>query len=133
MRWIGWFLGALWGFSRRSWVSVSENLRPRSPASGLYLFLFLLFFIVGLVLVLLGVDLERVDVWLDAQGGWLDAVGSVLFRVLCGFILLMCAVIVVGGLCQRIVPSMRGEDRIGVVAMLVAILIGYFAWFGVVG
>jgi hypothetical protein len=85
------------------------------------------------VLVLLGVDLERVDVWLDAQGGWLDAIGSVLFRVLCGFILLMCAVIVVGGLCQRIVPSMRGEDRIGVVAMLVAILIGYFAWFGVVG
>jgi hypothetical protein len=133
MRWIGGFLGALWRFSHRSWVSVNGDLRPRSPASGLYLFLFLLFFIVGLVLVIAGVDLERADLWIEAQGGWLDALGSALFRVVCGLILAVCAVAIVGGLAQRVVPSMRGEDRIGVGMMIGAALIGYFAWFGVAG
>ena len=133
MRWIGWFWGALWRFSRRTWVSVNPDLRPRSPVSGLYLFLFLLFFIIGLILVLFGVDLNKLDVWLDAQGGWLDAVGSVLFRALCGFILLMCAVAIVGGVCQRVIPSMKGEDRIGIGMMIGAVLVGYFAWFGVIG
>ena len=133
MRWIGWFLGALWRFSRRTWVSVGEGLRPRSPASGLYLFLFLLIFIIGLVLVLLGIDLGEVDLWLEAHGGWLDAVGSALFRILCGLILATCALVIVGSACQRVVPSMRGEDRIGVGTMIGAALVGYFAWFGVVG
>lgn len=133
MRWIGWFLGALWRFSRRTWVSVNEDLRARSRVSGLYLFLFLLFFIIGLVLILAGVDLNRLDLWLEAQGGWLDAVGSVLFRLFCGLILAICGVTIVGGVCQRIVPSMKGEDRIGVGMMIAAALIGYFAWFGVVG
>jgi uncharacterized membrane protein YraQ (UPF0718 family) len=133
MRWIGRFLSGLWGISRRSWVTVDSDLRPRSPASGLYLFLFLLFFIIGLVLVLLGVDLDRLDLWIEAQGGWLDALGSALFRVFCGLILAVCAFAVVGGVAQRIVPSMQGEDRIGIGMMIGAALVGYFAWFGVVG
>ena len=133
MRWVGGFLGALWRFSRRSWVTVDGDLRPRSPASGLYLFLFLLFFIVGLALVLFGVDLERVDLWIEAQGGWLDALGSALFRLFCGLVLGICAIAIVGGLAQRIVPSMRGEDRIGIGMMIGAAVIGYFAWFGVAG
>jgi hypothetical protein len=133
MRWIGRFLGALWGFSRRSWVTVHEDLRPRSGASALYLFLFLLFFIVGLVLVLLGVDLDSIDRWFDAHAEWFDAVGSALFRILFGVILAMCGLVIVGGLCQRVVPSMKGEDRIGVGMMIGALLVGYFAWFGVIG
>ena len=133
MRWIGWFLGALWRFSRRSWVTVHEDLRPRSPASGLYLFLFLLFFIIGLVLVLFGVNLASLDRWLDAHGQWFDSIGSALFRIGFGLILAICAIVIVGGLCQRIVPSMKGEDRIGVGMMIGALLVGDFAWFGVVG
>ena len=133
MRWMGWFISALWRFSRRTWVSVNEDLRPRSPVSGLYLFLFLLFFIIGLVLMLLGVNLGSLDRWLDSHAGSIDAVGSVLFRALCGFILLMCGVVVVGGVCQRVVPSMKGEDRIGIGMMIGAVPVGYFAWFGVVG
>jgi len=133
MRWIGWFLGALWRFSRRAWVSVTEGLRPRSPASGLYLFLFLLFFVIGLVLVFLGVDLNKLDVWLDAHGHGFDSVGSVLFRLFCGLILALCGIVIVGGVCQRVIPSMKGEDRIGIGMMIGAALVGYFAWFGVVG
>jgi hypothetical protein len=133
MRWMGWFLGALWRFSRRSWVTVDGDLRPRSAASGLYLFLFLLFFITGLVLVFFGLDLNQLDLWLEAHGGWFDAVGSALFRIVCGLILAMCGVVIVGGVCQRLVPSMRGEDRIGVGMMIGAALVGYFAWFGVIG
>jgi len=133
IRWIGWLWGALWRFSRRTWVSVNPDLRPRSPVSGLYLFLFLVFFIIGLILILLGVDLNDVDVWLEAQSGWLDVVGSVLFRALCGFIMLMCAVVVVGGVCQRVIPSLKDDDRITVGMMIGAVPIAYFAWFGVVG
>ena len=80
MRWIGWFLGALWRFSRRSWVTVHEDLRPRSPASGLYLFLFLLFFVIGLVLMLLGVNLGSLDRWLESHAGLLDSIASRLFN-----------------------------------------------------
>ena len=136
MRWIGGFLGALWRFSRRSWVTVHEDLRPRSPASGLYLFLFLLLFIVGLVLVLLGVDLASLDRWLDSHGGLFDAVGSRLFNVFCGAILAVCAIIVGAGLWQRFVAPTREveeADRFGFGAMIGAALVGYFAWFGMIG
>ncbi len=136
MRWIGGLLGGLWRFSRRSWISVDEDLRPRSPASGLYLFLFLLLFVVGLVLVLLGVDLASVDRWLDSHADLLDAIGSRLFNVLCGAILAICALIVGAGLWQRFVAPTRevaDADRLGFGAMIGAVLVGYFAWFGMTG
>jgi len=126
--WIARLIGGLWGFSRRSWVDVGMGLRPRSGASALFLFLFLFFFLVGIVLLLLGFDLERVDLWLEAQGGWLDAAGTLLFRLVCGVVLLLCAFAVVGGLADRSNP-----DRPGIGCMIGALILGYFAWFGVTG
>jgi len=126
--WLGGVIAALWRFSRRSWVDVGMGLRPRSGASGLFLFLFLIFFLVGLVLLSFGVDLERADVWLEAQGGWLDAVGTLLFRAACGLVLLICALAVIGGLVDR-----KNPERPGVGCMIGALILGYFAWFGVSG
>jgi len=136
MRGIGRFVAFVWHQCRTSWVTAHEDLGPRSPASGLVLFLFVMVFLVGLLLVLLGVDLNRLDLWLDDHAHQLDAVGSALFRLLCGFVLAMCALLVGAALWQRIVTSRKEveeEDRIGLGAVLVAALIGYFAWFGVVG
>ena len=89
-RWIAGLIGALWRFSRRSWIDTGLGLRPRSGASGLVLFLFLIFFLVGLVLVLLGLDLGSVDALIDAWAGRIDAVASLLFRGLCGLVILLC-------------------------------------------
>jgi len=136
VRSIGRFVAFVWHQCRTSWVTAHEDLRPRSPASGLVLFLFVMAFLVGLILVLLGVDLNRVDIWLDDHAHQLDAIGSALFRLLCGFVLAMCALLVGGGLWQLFDARRRkveGHDRIGLGTVLVAVLIGYFAWFGVVG
>lgn len=133
MRWIGSFIGGLWRFSRASWVSVSDELRPRSGASALYLFLFLIFAIVAIILMLLGVELEDADRWIDAQGGWLDAVGSALFRLVCGVIVFCCAGLFAGGVWHLIRPPAKKDDRIGLGTAIGAGVIGYFAWFGVIG
>ena len=126
VRWIGSLIAGLWRFSRRSWIDVGQGLRPRSGASALYLFLFLIFFLIGLVLVLLGVDLDEADRFLEAQGGWLDAVGSWLFRIVAGLLLLLCA----GIIAMQI--FVRREEKPGLGCALVAIVAGYFAWFGMV-
>lgn len=131
MRFIIGFFRGLWAISRNSWVAVSDELRPRSGASALYLFLFLLFAIVALILMALGIDLDTADRWIDAQGGWLDALGTALFRLLCGLVLLCCAGVVLGGLWQMVSRSDKKEDRLGCLPMGIAAVIGYFAWFGV--
>lgn len=136
----------LWGIARRSWVSIDPELRPRSGASALSLFLFLVFLVVGIVLRALGVELADVDRWVDAQGGWLDASASALFRTLCGLVLLACVGTVVAALAQGVRPGRKARRRSGLdaagpgegtgvdwVAAGVAALIGYFAWFGLVG
>jgi hypothetical protein len=127
-RWIARLIAALWSFSRRSWIDTGMGLRPRSGASALVLFLFLIFFLIGLVLMLLGFDLGDVDRWIDAQGGWLDAVGSFLFRAVSGLILLLCLVMIGSALFGR-----RTADRPGVGCALLAVIVGYFAWFGMIG
>jgi hypothetical protein len=127
-RWIGWLIGALWRFSRRSWLDTGLGLRPRSGASALVLFLFLIFFLIGALLMLLGVDLAEADRWIDAQGGWLDAVGSLLFRLACGLVILLCLFTIGGALFDRDNPQRPG---LGCAAL--AVLAGYFAWFGVIG
>lgn len=132
MGWIGRFIATLWAIARGSHVKVHPDLRQGSGASALYLFLLMIFAIVAVILLLLGFDLDAVDRWLAVQGGWLDALGSVLFRIVCGLVLFFCAAAVVGGLWQRTRPEGE-EDRIGWGMMLSALLIGYFAWFGVVG
>jgi hypothetical protein len=121
-------IAALWSFSRRAWVDVGMGLRPRSGASALVLFLFLIFALIGLILMLLGFDLADVDRWIDAQGGWLDAVGTLLFRALCGLILLVCAIAALGFLFHR-----KNPERPGLGCLIAALAIGYFAWFGLIG
>lgn len=153
MGWIGRFVAFVWHQCRTSWVTAHEDLRPRSPASGLVLFLFVMFFPVGLMLVLLGVDLNAVDLWLDERGHWLDSAGSWLFRLLCGAVLAVCGVMVLVGLWEKF-RAQRGhigdaanlaaettadagdenrEQPVGWGCMILAVIVGYFAWFGVAG
>jgi hypothetical protein len=124
LRWIA----GLWSFSRRSWVDVGLGLRPRSGASALVLFLFLIFLIIGAILTLLGFDLVRVDAWLDDHSSWFDAVGSLMFRAICALVFLVCAALVASPLFTR-----TKADRIGWGGLIAALAIGYFAWFGMVG
>lgn len=127
-RWIAWLIGALWRFSRRSWIDTGIGLRPRSGASALVLFLFLIFFIIGLALMLLGFSLGDVDAWLDAQAGWLDAVFSFLFRAVCGLVILLCLFTIYSAIFDR-----RNPEHFGFGCAAVAAVVGYFAWFGVIG
>lgn len=127
-RWIAGLTGALWRFSRRSWIDTGIGLRPRSGASALFLFLFLIFFLVGLVLVLLGFSLGDVDNLIDAQAGRIDAIASFLFRAACGLVVLLCLFTIGGAIFDR-----NNPDRPGVGCALVAVLVAYFAWFGVIG
>lgn len=125
LRAIGRFIAFLWGLSKRSWIEVRPDLRPRSGASALLLFLILLFFCIGLVLVLLGFDLNDVDLWLEAHGGWFAAIGMLLFRLFWGFVLLLAAFLVG----YAVYDLRNGKFRIGMV--LSGLVIGYFAWIGV--
>lgn len=136
MRWLTTPIRFLWDLAQRSSVSIDPGLRPRSGASALLLFFFLVFFVVGLILHLLGADLAAADRWLDAQGGWLDALGTLAFRALSGLIFLACVAMVGAGLVGFGGGSRRrgGDDEgIGLVGIGVAAVIGYFAWFGMVG
>ena len=127
-RWIAWLIGALWRFSRRSWIDTGTGLAPRSGASALYLFLFLIFFLIGLVLMLLGIGLGDVDIWLEAQAGWLDAVGSFAFRAISGLVILLCLFMIGSAIFARNDP-----ERPGIGCALLAIVVAYFAWFGMTG
>jgi uncharacterized membrane protein len=126
-RWITWLVGALWRFSRRSWIDTGLGLRPRSGASALVLFLFLIFFLIGALLMLLGFDLGEVDRWIDAQGGWLDALGSFLFRAVCGLVILLCVLAVLAAIFDR-----KNPEKPGIGCVILALIVGYFAWFGMV-
>lgn len=114
--WIGGALRGLWGFARRAGAA--------SP----WLLLALILFVVGLVLVLLGFDLNRVDAWLEAHGGWFDAVASLVFQGLCGLVLLLCLFSIGGALFDRDNP-----ERPGFGCALLALVVAYFAWFGMIG
>jgi hypothetical protein len=127
-RWIAGLIGALWSFSRRSWIDTGIGLRPGSGASALYLFLFLIFFLVGLVLVLLGFSLGDVDAWIDAHAVRIDSIASFLFRVVCGLVILLCLFAIGGAIFDR-----KNPERPGVGCALVALIVAYFAWFGVTG
>jgi len=127
-RWIARLIAGLWAFSRRSWIDVGLGLRPRSGASALVLFLFLLFFLVGLVLVLLGINLGSVDRWIDAHAGALDRIASLLFRAVCGLVILLCLLPFYGFLFDRDNPY-----RPGLGCLILAPVVAYFAWFGLTG
>ena len=80
------------------------------------------------MLVLLGVDLAAVDRWIDAQLVWFEPAASVAFRILCGLVILLCAFMVGWALLGRNDPERPGPG-----CALVAVIIAYFAWFGVIG
>ena len=128
LTWLPRLIGALWRFSRRSWIDTGMGLRPRSGSSALVLFLFLVFFLVGLVLLLLGFSLGDLDRWIDANAGSLDAIASLLFRALCGLILLGC--ILTAG---SVLFGRKSANRLGWGYAVGALAIGYFAWFGMIG
>jgi hypothetical protein len=127
LAWIPRLIAFLWSFSRRSWIDVGMGLRPRSGSSALVLFLFLAFFLIGLVLVLLGFSLGDVDNWIDAHAGSIDAVASLIFQALCGLILLLC--ILTAGF---VLFGRKSADRPGWGYAVGALVIGYFAWFGMI-
>lgn len=131
MRWVTDLIGGLWNISRRSWADVGGGLRPGSPAAGLYLFLVLIFFLIGLALVLLGFDLDAVDRWLDAHADGFDLIGTVIFKALLAVILLFCAIIIGAGIYERVVPG-KGKREFGWGLMIGALAVGYFVWVGLV-
>jgi hypothetical protein len=103
------------------------HFRPRH-AGGLFLLIGLFFFLVGGALVLLGFDLGAVDAWLERHGGRFDAAGGLIFQALCGLVLLLCLFAIGGALLDR-----RNPERPGWGCALLAALVGYFAWFGMIG
>jgi hypothetical protein len=138
MRWITGLVRGIWNLSSNSRIDVGQGLRPGSRASAFYLFLLLIFFLVGLVLVLFGFKLGDVDRWLDAQSGWLDIAGTLLFKALFAFILFLCVLTLGVGLFTRLPRRRRPRDSgeptkcLGFGAMAAALVIGYFAYIGLV-
>jgi hypothetical protein len=122
---IGGFFAGLWRIANFWRISPVEGVRTGSALAGGLLFLFLLFFIIGMALVVLGFDLNAVDAWLAAQGGWLDALGTLLLKAVFAFVLLICAAVAVAAVFDRSNP-----DRPGVVSVLIAAVVAWFAWNG---
>ena len=125
LRWLGRLIGFLWSFSKRSWIDTGVGLRPRSRSSALVLFLFLIFFLVGLVLMLLGFNLGELDAWLERHSAAIEAVAMLAFRAVAGFALLICVAMFALAIFDR-----RNPDRPGIGCLLVALVAGYFAWIG---
>jgi hypothetical protein len=147
--WIGSLIRGLWGFARASHIDPGNGLRPGSGAAAIYLFLVLVFGVIGLVLVGLGFDLDEVDAWLARQGGWLDAAGSLAFKALLAGLLLVALLLVGGGLhgsWRRLIggrgPGARGAKgraaeaeaaEMGPGSVLAGLVLGYFAAVGLLG
>ena len=121
MGFIGRFLEGLWRSAQRWPNPGMPGVRVGSPLAAGLMFLILLFGTIGLMLVMLGVDLDRVDLWLDAQAGWLDIVGTLIFRLILGFIVLMCAILILGWLFDR-----KNPDRPGWGLALGAAIVAWF-------
>ena len=114
----------LWGMAR-GWPDPGMGIRPGSANAVFVTFLILLFTLIGIVLALMGFDIADVEAWLDAHGGLFDAIGTVLFKILLGFILLICVFTIAGAIFDR-----RNPERPGVIMSIVAALIGYFCAVG---
>jgi hypothetical protein len=92
---IGRFFGFLWSIAR-FFPTVAPGIRFGSGSSVLLTFLFLVFFVIGAILVALGFDLNEVSLWLDRNADWFDWIGTMLFKGLLVFILLICCLVVYG-------------------------------------
>lgn len=118
---IGNLFAGLWRSANFWRISPLAEVRTGSKLAGGLMFLVMVFAIIGVILVALGFDLNQVDLWLDAQGGWLDFVGTLAFRILLGFILLVCGIIILGWLFDR-----KNPERPGWGMALGALIVGYF-------
>lgn len=95
---IGDFFSGLWRFANFWRVSPIGEARVGSPLAGGLLFLFLVFCVIGLVLVILGsvfgFTLEEtfvgVDAWLALAGPSMDLVGKLALRVVLAIMLVVC-------------------------------------------
>jgi hypothetical protein len=110
------------------WIGGLWRFMLRFGAVAPWLFLSFLLFLIGLVLVLLGFDLNDVDRWIEARGGLINAIATFLFRAGCGLVLLICVATIGGALFDR-----NNSDRPGAGCFILALVVGYFAWFGVTG
>ena len=132
--------GRIWRSSRNIGVEVG-GVSLYGSAAGLYLNLFLIFFVIGGALMLLGFNLDDVDRWLDARAGWFDLIGTLAFKALLVLILLICVLMIGNGLFERVARKRRiprGRTRssddspsrrpLGFGALIVA----YFAYVGIV-
>jgi hypothetical protein len=109
-------------------------LRPFRGAAAVYLFLFLVFALIGAIVLLLGYGLGDADRWIDSQAGWIEIVASLLFRGVCALAVLLCVGTIGFGIIRRLAPRPEAEERPpGWGAMIAALVVGYFAWFGVIG
>ena len=118
------FLAFLWNLARFA-PSQAFGLRFGSAASILVTFLTIIFFLVGVGLVVVGVDLDAADRWLDAQGGWLAAAGTILFKGVLAAVLLVCLIVATSPLTDR-----RNPDGPGGCMVVAAIAVGYFCAVG---
>lgn len=118
---IGNFFAGLWRSANVWRVSPLAEVRTGSKLAGGLMFLVMVFGITGVILVAFGFDLDQVDIWLDAQGGWLNFAGTLAFRILLGFILLVCGIIVLGWLFDR-----KNPERPSWGLALGALIVGYF-------
>ena len=160
MRAIGAFFRWLWETARIGSLfgAAGSGLRPGSGAAQLYTFLFLVFFIIGLVLVVLGFDLAKVDIWLDSKAGWFDWIGTIVFKIVLAVILLGCVLTFGAGATQHAAAltgrarrgrideaqmdrprgtqvdagGEAGDGRVGCGMMLLVLVVGYFCWVGIV-
>lgn len=91
-------------------------------------------FLIGILLTLLGLifgfDLTDVDLWLEAHGGWFAAIGNLIFRIVCGFVFLICAFVAIAPFFFR---KDVDADKPGWGCALLAVPVAYFAWVGAFG
>src|SRR5262245_40079038 len=128
-RFVGEFLGRLWRFANFWRVSPIGQARIGSPLAGGLLFLFLLFFSMGVVLVVLGsifgFDLTDVDAWLAVQGPWMDFVGKLLIqKVLMAIVLLFC---IIGA--AALIMDLKGSNLMSIAKILLMLLACLFVGY----
>jgi hypothetical protein len=148
----------LWQVSALIRYPFESGLRTGSRVAGLYMFLVLLFLLIGIVLMVLGFDLGDVDRWLGANGGWIEGLASLALKVFWGLIFLFslaASAVLLFELGRTILgprgpdldqpdsPAMIREepaeeaDNPGPGGMgcgiMVALIAAYFSWFGMIG
>lgn len=116
-------------------------------------FLFLAAILLTILGRIFGFTLDDVDAWLAGHSSWLTAVADILFRLGCLFVLVCCAVVVIGAVHGKFsragrdlvtppkappapIPGFRpeagreAEKPPGLGCAFLALILGYFAFVG---